>query len=288
MKSKINLSIVIPAFNEEENIGKTLKGLKEYLAKLDLDHEIIVINDASIDRTSQILNRISDIKIINHPYNKGYGASLKTGSRAAQNDYLLFFDGDSQHKPENIEKLIRYLPEYDMVVGARKGYQGPASRQPGKKILTWLANYLVGKKIPDINSGFRLVKKDLFLKFTHILPNSFSASTTITLAFYKDALNIKFVPITINKRKGESKVKIRHGLSTLLLILRVIMLFNPLKIFIPISLFLLIFGILFSLFGIIYYGRMPSSGILIILSGIILFFNALLADQLSALRRERK
>ena len=288
MNQKINFSVIIPVFNEEETIEKVVTDLKKYLSQEKYNYEIIVVNDASTDKTGKILNNLNEIKIVNHFYNKGYGASLKTGTRTAQYDYILFFDGDGQHKPENIKELIKEMPKYDMVIGAREYYSGQSFKKPGKKLLTWIANYLVEKKIPDINSGFRIIKKDLFLKFIHILPNSYSATTTITLAFYKDALNIKFVPITTNKRKGKSKVRIKHGISAILLILRVIMLFNPLKVFIPISVFLLFFGILFSLFGIIYYNSLPNSGIIIILSGIILFFNALLADQLSSLRHEKK
>jgi len=288
MNKKINFSIIIPVYNEEEIIDYVLQELKKYLKEKQYQAEIIVVNDGSTDKTGEILNKISDIKVVNHSYNKGYGASIKTGVRKAQYNYVLFFDGDGQHRPEDIKKLIKEIPKYDMVIGARKYYSGQFLKKLGKKLLTWTANYLVEKKIPDINSGFRIIKKDLFLEFTHILPNSYSTTTTITLAFYKDALDVKFVPITINKRRGKSKVRIKHGISTILLIFRVIMLFNPLRIFIPISAFLLVFGVLFSLFGIIYYGRMPGTGILIILSGIILFFNALLADQLSFLRREKK
>jgi len=288
MNQKINFSVIIPVFNEEQAIGKVVTDLKKYLSREKYNYEIIVVNDASTDKTGKILNNLSGIKIVNHFYNKGYGASIKTGTRSAQYDYILFFDGDGQHKPENIKELIKEIPKYDMVIGAREYYSGQSLKKPGKKLLTWIANYLMEKKIPDINSGFRIIKKSLFLKFIHILPNSYSVTTTITLAFYKDALNIKFVPITTNKRKGKSKVRIKHGISAILLILRVIMLFNPLKVFIPISVLLLSSGILFSLFGIIYYNSLPNSGIIIILSGIILFFNALLADQLSSLRNEKK
>jgi len=175
-----------------------------------------------------------------------------------------------------------------MVVGERVTYKGPFLRQPGKKILTWVGSYLVGKKIPDINSGFRLINKQEFFRFIHLYPNSFSLSTTTTLAFFKDGLTIKYVPIKINPREKESKSTVKpfkHGLQTLLLILRVIMLFNPLKIFIPLSMLLLASGFSFSLYGVFTFGRFPVSGLLIIITGFLVFFNGLLADQISTLRR---
>lgn len=235
MEKGVKISAVVPVYNEESAIKDSLDDLMNHLVRLKTgkkieDYEIIIVNDASTDKTAEILKKIEGIKVINHSYQKGYGASLKNGTRSAQYDYLLFFDADGQHKAEYIEEMIKHIPENDMVVGSRTGHKGPAIRQPGKKILTWIANYLVDQKIPDINSGFRLIKKELFLKFSPILPNSFSASTTITLALFKDGYNIKYIPITGNVRqKGKSSVKPKHAATTALLILRVIMLFNPLN-----------------------------------------------------------
>ncbi|MDP2909511.1 MAG: glycosyltransferase family 2 protein [bacterium] len=294
MEKDIKISAIVPVFNEDESIIMALSGLKQELLKLRgekkvEDFEIIVINDASTDMTRGKLNGIANIKIIDHLYNKGYGASLKTGARNAQFDWLLFYDGDGQHKPEYIEELIKYVSENEMVVGSREGYRGSVLRQLGKKLLTWIANYLVEKKIPDINSGFRLVKKDIFLKFSGILPNSFSASTTITLAFYKDGYNIKFIPITINSRqKGKSTVKPKHAFTMSLLILRVIMLFNPLKIFMPMALILFVFSVILILLDIISQGHISNSTGTIFLTTVIVFVLGLLADQISNIRRETK
>lgn len=283
-------SIIIPVYNEEQSVKQTLMNLVDFLqSKYQKDdYEIIIVNDASTDKTKGVLETLQNINLINHPYNKGYGASLKTGVKNAQYEIVLFFDGDGQHKPEYIPELLKYIDDYGMIVGKRQGYQGPPWRQPGKKLVGWLANYLVNKKIPDINSGMRTIRKDLFLNFIHILPNGFSLSTTITLALFNEGLDIKYVPITINQRTGKSTVGIRDGFNTIMLIFRMIMLFNPMKIFGPISLSLLLFGIIFSICGIVFYGHFPISGSVIILTGLILFFNGLLADQLANIRREIK
>ncbi|MAF13898.1 MAG: hypothetical protein CMI53_03325 [Parcubacteria group bacterium] len=281
------ISVIVPAYNEEKAISGVIDNLNNFFK--DYKHEIIIVNDASADKTAELV-KSKPVRLINHPYNKGYGASLKTGVKNSKYDWVLFFDGDGQHQAEILQPVLEKIDQFDMVVGSRVEYKGPKSRMPGKKILQLIANVLVDKKIPDLNSGLRVVKKDLFLKFVHILPNSFSLSTTITLAFFKEGLNVGYVPIHIQERKpgSHSSVKyFRDGFKTILLILRVIMLFNPLKIFMPISLFLTIFGLLFSVNGIVIFGRMPNSGILIILTGVILFFNGLLADQLASLRREK-
>lgn len=298
IKSMLNLnfqdfkfSIIIPAYNEEVAIKSVLQELKDYLNEKKYQNEIIVVDDGSTDQTNEILKNFEGIKFISHPYNKGYGASLKTGIKNAEYDWLLWYDADGQHQPKYIEELIKYRNEYDMIIGARVGYQGPFFRQPGKKLLRCLAEYLVQQKIPDLNSGFRLVKKDLFLKFAHILPNGFSASTTITLAFFKEGLNVKYIPIAVKKRKGKSSVKIQDGLKTIMLILRIITLFSPLRIFLPVS--VLIFG--FAIFALsldiflFSQGRLNigDTTILLFISSLFFFFFGLLADQIAAVRRER-
>lgn len=282
-------SIIIPIYNEADSIKQTLTELADFLhAKYQKDdYEIILVNDGSTDKTKEILKswQSENSKIISHPYNKGYGASLKTGVKNAQYEIVLFFDGDGQHKPEYIPELLKNIDGHEMVIGARQGYKGPFWRQPGKKLMGCIANYLMGKKIPDLNSGMRAFKKEYFLNFVHLFPNKFSLSTTLTLAFLNEGLSVKYIPITINQRVGKSTVKIQDGLDALLLICRIIMLFNPMKIFAPVSLFLLLFGVGFSIYGIIDYHSFPTSGAVIIISGLILFFNGLLADQISMIRR---
>lgn len=287
--ANLKFSIIIPAFNEQETIAKTIFDLKDYLHLNFFDSaEIIVVNDGSTDVTKEIISKIEGIKAINHPYNKGYGASIKSGAAASEMDWILSFDADGQHRAEDIKRLVEASQGYDMVVGARQTYKGPLVRQPGKKLLYWVAEYLVEQKIPDLNSGLRLVKKDLYLKYKHLLPNGFSWTTTITLAFFKDCLSIRYVPIEVNKRQGgKSMVKLSDAGKTLMLILRIVMLFSPLRIFLPMTLVLGALSFIEIIISIITL-NVSKSAVLLIISTILIFFFGLLADQIAAIRREMK
>ncbi|MBN1163714.1 MAG: glycosyltransferase family 2 protein [Candidatus Krumholzibacteriota bacterium] len=279
------ISIIIPAYNEEEGLDRALGSLMPIAAAKGW--EVIVVDDGSTDKTPEVVKE-QGASLISHPVNKGYGASLKTGIRVAGGEVVIIMDSDGQHDASGIEQLLEHIDRYDMVVGARK--KNVLIRAPGKKLLSLVANFLSGVKIPDLNSGFRAIRKNIVKSFLHICPNGFSFTTTITLAFLREGYNVKYVPLEAEMRVGrKSSVKFfRDGYKTFLLIIRVIVLFNPLKVFIPASLFLLVAGVLFTLYGIISFGRAPNVGILAILSSIILFFMGILADQISAIRRERR
>lgn len=284
-------SVIIPIYNEAEVIEKIIKELQLKLKEnFSGQYEIIAVNDGSTDRSKEILEAIPGIKIISHPYNKGYGASLKTGAKNAKFDWLLFFDADGQHKPEYIKEFIQYGDQYDMIIGARQGYKGPFWRQPGKKIIHLIANYLAGTKIPDLNCGFRLLRKDLFLKYEHIFPSGFSLSTTSTLAFLREGLNIKYIPIAINKRVGKSTVKISDGLRAIMLVVRLIMLFSPLKIFVPLAFigFFISFTWMIHDFIVYNFSLISKSAGFIFVASLLIFLFGLLADQIAAIRREIK
>ena len=166
---KISLSIIVPCYNEAPAIKGVISGLYAVLNRyLSVPFEVIVVDDGSNDGTTEVLASLGNLKgfaVCSHPYNKGYGAAVKSGVKEARYDWLAFYDADGQHTPESLISLLPFLGEYDMVVGARQGYKGPAIRQPGKMALQWIANYLSNVKIPDINSGLRLVRKDIFLPF---------------------------------------------------------------------------------------------------------------------------
>ncbi len=282
----MKLSIIVPTYNEEAAILSVISGLKEELNNLGLEYEIIVVDDASSDKTADILRTINEIKIIHHPYNKGQGASLKTGARNAIYDWLLFFDSDGQHKTEYIKEMLNYANDFDLIAGERVGYQGPWIRQPGKKIIHWLAKYLLRQNVMDFNCGLRLIKKDKFLKFVHILPDGFSCSTTTIFAFLKEKLNIKFVPVEINKRDGgKSLVKPAEAVIYFMLIFRLIMLFSPLRVFFPVSLFLFLIGFAYLIYDLTVM-NISEGTIFILLTSILIFFFGLIADQIAALRRE--
>lgn len=284
------LSIIIPVYNEEGSIGPTIEKLKKDLYGSDLDFEIIVVNDASTDGTKNVLETTEGIKTITHHQNRGYGASLKTGITSAQFNNLLFFDADGQHKSEYIKEMIKYIDEFDLISGARVGYKGPIIRQPGKRLLLWLANYLTRQKIPDFNCGLRIVKKDKISKFLHLLCDGISFSTTTLLLFATEGYAIKYVPVTINKRAGgKSAVKPKHALDTLIIILRTILLTSPLRIFLPASILLFIATIISAAYDIFIRSlNLTDQTIILFVAFLFIFFFGLLADQIAAIRKDFK
>jgi len=285
------LTIIIPAFNEELAIKSTLEKLLPTAIRNKWN--IIVINDGSTDNTIEVVTGFEEkITLINHPYNKGYGASLKTGIRAVKTDYIGMYDADGQHNPEDLESIWQNIGNYDMLVGKR-GHDSHQDwiRKPGKWILFKTANFLTGRKIPDLNSGLRIIKKDIVIDKLHLFSDAFSFSTTSTVALMNMGYFVEYYPIKVNKRIGKSTVKqFKHGTSTIMLILRLIVLFNPLKVFIPASLILLAIGILYEIvFGIILMPvgfKLIPAALLLILTGIFIFFFGLIADQLSEIRKQ--
>jgi glycosyltransferase involved in cell wall biosynthesis len=282
------ISIIIPAYNEAGIIGQTITNLKLALEQIGEIFEIIVVNDGSSDATAEEAAK-TGVKVINHPYNKGYGAAVKSGVKEAQYNWLGFYDADGQHTPETFISLIPYVKDYDMIVGAREGYRGPAVRQPGKKLLQWIANYLSDVKIPDINSGLRLVKKELYQRFFHLFPPQYGWTTAITLAALKDDFSVKYVPIAIRPRQGgKSQVRISDAIRMFMLILRIILLFSPLRIFMPLALAFFAFGAVFSVGELAFFGKLGKAEIIFFTAAFFFFFFGLLMDQMAALRREAK
>lgn len=276
------LSVVIPAFNEENSIGEVLNDLKAIVDKTGHQYEIIIVDDGSSDKTAEILKKIDFVRLIQHPVNRGYGAALKTGIKNAKGNLILIMDADGTYPSESIPRLLEYSDEYDMVVGARIGENVniPLYRKPAKLFLTKLANYLVKTKIPDLNSGMRLFKKEDSMRYFHILPSKFSFTTTITLSYLSDDLTIKYVPIDYHKRYGSSKIKpLTDGVNFVLLILKVITYFNPFRIFLPISFFLLLMAVLVFWYTTFVIGRVSDiSVIVLIIAAIQIGLFGLLAD----------
>lgn len=287
--NEIKYSIIIPIFNEAKAIKKVIFDLSNYLKVNEINSvcEILVINDGSTDNTYDILNniRLDELKIFSNPYNKGYGSALKLGARNARGKYLIFYDGDGQHNSEDVKKLIKESDEYDMVIGERRGYKGPFIRQPGKRILTWIASYLVDFKIPDLNSGLRIVDKEKFYKYAHLYPNNFSLSTTITMAFLKAGYNVKYIPIKINKRIGKSTVSPRDALHVFVLITRIITLFAPMRFFLPISMLFVLITVL-SIIHDMMLSNISDTSIILFIATIFIFSFGVILDQIAAIRRE--
>ena len=248
------LSIIIPVFNEEDCLEETIQEMDELLEKSDLELEIIFVNDGSTDQSNKILESITKpcFKVLRHEINQGYGAALKTGIRNASFQYVGITDADGTYPNNEIPSLAHFLKDgYSMVVGVRKGQilKLPLLRRFPKWILNRLANYLSGFKIPDVNSGLRIMKKQDVERFLRILPDGFSFTITITLAMLTNNMPVYYHPINYYYRKGKSKIRPIHDMFNFLqLIVKTILYFSPLKIFVPLSLFLVIFAFV-VLFG---------------------------------------
>lgn len=243
MEKQKGVSVVIPSFNEEKGILNVLQGTDLVMSQSRYDYEIIVVNDGSTDRTGEILEtaRIPKMRLYTHASNKGYGASLKTGIKKSEYDHVAIMDGDGTYPWQMLPELLDayFQNDFDMVVGKRdaKSSAIPAIRKPAKWFLTKLANYLAEEKIPDLNSGFRVMRKGILLDYFHMLPSGFSFTTTVTLLMLTNGYDVKYIPIHYNNRTGKSKIRPIHDtLNFIQLITRTVMYFSPLKIFIPISL----------------------------------------------------
>lgn len=287
MLQQPDVSIIIPAFNEEASIGHLLSDLQ---AKgVTEKYEVLVVDDGSTDETASIIKGFP-VKLIIHGSNKGYGAALKSGIRKANGNKVIMLDSDGQHDPFYIEQLINMLENYDMVIGER-GVDSlhTSNRNKGKYIIRKVGEYLVDQQLPDFNSGFRGFNRELIASLLHIMPNGFSFSTTSTLAFLKEGYSIGTLPIKVLERQGRpSSVSfLTDGSKTFLLLFRIIMLFNPMKIFFPGSLIATVAGILWGLYGYMIYGRFAISGTILLTFGMFMFFFGLIADQISILNRKK-
>jgi glycosyltransferase involved in cell wall biosynthesis len=281
----IGLSVLIPAYNEEESIASTVEAIRKH-ASCVRDLEIIVINDGSKDRTGEIA-RTLPVTLIEHEINTGYGSGLKDGLQAAKHEYIMIADADGTYPLEDTPRLLEDIEKYAMVVGARTGavVKVPPLRKPGKWIITRLAEYLSQRKIPDLNSGFRVFRRDVALRFLSLYPDGFSFTTTITLAMLTNHYKVKFVPINYHRRVGKSSIKpIRDFTNFTILIIRICAYFKPLNVFVPPALVLILLGLAkgiidyFGIFDPIAAGRLGLLSIVLALTGIQMLFIGLLAD----------
>ena len=276
----MKISIIIPAYNEEETIEKVINDLKKCLP----NQEIIIIDDASTDKTNQILKTIDNIKIITHKKNQGYGASLKNGISQANRKYILIIDADGTYPVNAIPKLIKYAEKYDMVSGIRQGKNHDARwfyiQKIAKFILRKIASYVTKTKIPDINCGLRIFKKKTIKKFWNLYPQGFSFTTTSLVAFLANDYQVKFISIDYYKRDGKSTLKPFKSFTAFInLILKISLFFKPIRVFLPLSIFFFLLAITIAIYGLIWKNIFfDTTVILISATALQTFFFGLLAE----------
>ncbi len=277
------VSIVVPAFNEARGIGAVVTAL----ASAGSWHEIIVVDDGSTDATAERAAAAGAV-VVKHPYNKGNGAAVKSGIRRATGEFVMIVDGDGQHSPEDAERLAARLGDYDLVIGARaSATQATVARRLGNALLNGLASYLTGRQIPDLTSGFRGARREYLGEYLHLLPNGFSTPTTTTLAFIKAGYNVAFEPIEAQPRLGSSKIRLaRDGAKFLMIILKIVTIFSPLRVFLPISVASFIVGTGYAVWTIATQHHITNSSVLLIMLAVIVFLVGLVSEQISALRFE--
>lgn len=271
-------SVVIPAYDEAASIGDVVAAVR----RAGDWAEVLVVDDGSRDDTAQKA-RDAGARVVRHPYNKGNGAAVKTGIRSARGDVVVLLDADAQHDPGEMGRLVEPIGEYDMVVGARQPGDQSALRAAGNAVFNAMASWLTGVRIPDLTSGFRAARRERLLEVLHLLPNGFSYPTTSCLALIKGGHNLTFVPIRARPRVGRSKIRpLRDGVRFLLIILKIVTLFSPLKVFFPISAAALALGCAYGLWNVWYLGNIPMGAALLIQLAVVVFLFGLISEQIAA------
>jgi glycosyltransferase involved in cell wall biosynthesis len=281
-----NVSIIIPAFNEEAIIGEIVSDI---IAQYP-DYEIILIDDGSQDATAAEAQK-AGATVFSHPYNIGNGAAIKSGIRVATGDILVFLDGDGQHNPRDIARLLDCIPEFDMAVGARSiGDQASLGRALGNQAYNWFASYVAKFSIKDLTSGFRAVKTNVARNFLYLLPNTYSYPTTLTLGVLRSGMSLKYVPIKTRKRKaGKSNIRLlQDGVRFFMIITKICTLFSPMRVFLPVSLLMFCLGLLRYAYSYITAGRFTNMSVLLFVTSVLIFMMSLISEQICQMRFERR
>ena len=283
------VSIVIPAYNEAEAIGPTLDDIQQVMSEAEIPGEIVVVDDGSSDGTADVVAGYSGVVLLRHQQNKGYGAALKTGIRRAGCDNIVIVDADGTYPCQLIPCLVSELGEYDMVVGARTGdnVKIPLVRRPAKRALNWLANYLSGTDIPDLNSGFRAFKRDIVIPYFRMLPSGFSFTTSITLVMLTNDYNVLYIPVDYYERTGKSKIRpIRDTVNFFSLVVRVVLSYRPLRVFVPLAAVLALFSLVKVLYDIrIYDFHIATSTVVLLTITFQMIILGLIADLIVSLHK---
>ncbi len=279
------LSVVLPARNEQDAVGRTVAAVRA----LYPDAEILVVDDGSTDDTPRVAAE-AGAQVISRPYGMGNGAAIKTGARAARGDIIVFMDADGQHDAADIARLLQRINEgYDMVVGARDASsQASVGRGLANAFYNRLASWTTGHRIVDLTSGFRAVRAARFREFLHLLPNGFSYPTTSTMAFFRSAYAVAYVPIVAAPRIGRSHIKpLRDGLRFLLIIFKIATLYSPLKLFAPAASAFLVLGLGWYLYTFRTQGRFTNMSALLLSAAVIVFLIGLISEQITNLTYKR-
>lgn len=279
------VSEIIPAYNEAQTIGDLVSKTRA----LYPDFEIIVIDDGSTDDTGAVAKN-SGATVYSHPYNIGNGATVKSGIRIAFANVLVFMDGDGQHNPEDIAKLLEYLPEFDMVVGARsKADHASLGRTFGNTAYNWLASYVAKFRVEDLTSGFRAVKADIAHNLLYLLPNTYSYPTTLTLSVLRNGRTVKYVSVKAKKRKsGKSGISMfKDGVRFFMIIIKICTLYSPFRIFLPVSFLTFLTGLFYYLYTFCMWRRFTNMSALLFTTSIVIFMMGLVSEQICQMRFER-
>ncbi len=280
------ISIIIPAHNEGGTIGAQVREIR----LLHPEAEVIVVNDGSTDHTAGAALE-AGAEVYSHPYNIGNGAAVKSGIRAATGDILVFMDGDGQHDPTEIQKLLSFFPDFDMVVGARvKGGQASLGRAFGNRLFNWLGSYVAKFPIQDLTSGFRAIKADLARSFIYLLPNTYSYPTTLTLGVFRSGHSVKYTPVKVHQRqRGRSRIKFfQDGIRFFMIIVKICTLYSPMRVFLPVSFCMFLLGAAWYVYTFIMEDRFTNMSALLFTTSITIFMMSLISEQICQMRFERR
>ena len=279
------LSIIMPAYNEAEIVGQVVADIRHRYPDPD-KVEVLVVDDGSTDNTSEAAVT-AGARVIRHPYNKGNGAAIKTGIRAARGETLVMMDGDGQHAPVDIERLVTSIGEYDMVVGARGKGSQQWHRQLANSVYNAFATYLTGFLVQDLTSGFRAVRRKLAIQFCYLLPNTFSYPTTLTMVIIKAGYSLKYIEIQTSRRVGKSKINlVVDGLRFFVVMAKIATIFSPLKVFLPLGLFIFLPGALYAVYRLAIGQRWTIPIVISVSIGAVILSLGLISEQIALLRMQ--